>query len=1640
MVRPGRSAAVPVISQSTEYGPRVLLVSGQHVQADSKTYVDNFWKGEDSHPHLLKSVGEAYGRVVLGQDSGVITSGLEGSIGTVSSHLYALSKRTRQAPKKTRAQKAILNVGTVLEAFIPHDPVYAEYQFGADGLVGLKVISYRAGNELSVVDLVRNGLTSDECTEFGVKSQQGTGTETLRGAMKAVGIGRRLQKKVFGVLVGIDALRHIEFMESGKQACAIRNLDQLDTAASLLGFDSRTLFGALTTQTTRIGRDVASLLLDKSGAERNKTQLVESIYAKLVSWLLAHLNKTLCRAETEWTNYLGVLATPSFTSTATLGGLVQNFGVEVLAQWVRERNAGTTSSGVDELIKGVLNVVERGSLDSQLTQQIYALFASSPAFITTANGFGIRHSNGLEITYDINGMTFSNLLTDFTLASQSTNAFFCTLLSTPTTQTVTEGFCTPFVELMGMMSELPAWIVLYAPTTEAANRIVDAYALKSIVPTRYTVSVPCTAFVERYATVLDLADGDILKAVTAKGWTDQVNVSSETVEMTELVWRRLELPLTRTEMTISTLDRSMLGDDDCTSCYDSEVEESFAVPAVKMSQETLKMDVELGYPVITTVKDEKPKTTDATGTRRRWLACVWTSTFCVPPAFLALCGRMKQTDRQIAWREKVALCLIILAMNAVILFFIVGLGFVLCPKTTDLSSGEISNRHNLDGKATVHMYGSYYVVPEIWTQHYENGWQSSQAGFWKATTLGQDVSQLFPKVTGADNHFAELCPGFAQPATWAQFPADVVSSLFSNGAWFPHKYATLVGKAATMKKGAVVWDKASMQEKAKALNSKFIVAYDRVYDVSSLYLGNYYDTIKITGGGVNFLGPYVSQVMDKFTTDKNLGTDATAAFELLRRNDTQAWTDTLTCMQGLFYVGNVDHRNDIQCQIPNYIMVAASCIVVSVIGFKFLAALQFGGKRQPEDHDKFVICQVPCYTEGEGSLLRTLQSLAKLTYDDKHKLLFVICDGMIIGSGNDRPTPRIVLDILGVDASVDPEALPFESLGDGNKQLNMGKVYSGLYEIEGHIVPYIVVVKVGKPSERQRPGNRGKRDSQLILMRFLSRVHFNQSMNPLELELYHQMKNVIGVDPSFYEYAFMVDADTEVFPDSLNRLVSNMARDSKIAGICGETQISNEKDSWVSMIQVYEYFISHHMAKAFESLFGSVTCLPGCFCMYRIRSPVKNVPLLVAPGVVKDYSENTVDTLHLKNLLHLGEDRYLTTLMLKHFPNMKTTFTPHAKCKTNAPDKWAVLLSQRRRWINSTVHNLLELLWLPEMCGFCFFSMRFVVFIDLFATFVQPAALVYIIYLVWSITSGYETQFPLISIILIAAIYGFQMVIFLMKREWQHIGWMLIYMLAMPIFGVYIPLYSFWHFDDFSWGNTRRVVEGDGQVVEKVVQEEPFDPSSIVLAKWSDFETDRMEKSELSSPRSASDSGRPKTLQVAAAAYPASVYGGSVYGGGGSQYGGPYQQYPSLSRSVSPYPQQHPSLPRPVSPYPQHHSLSRSEYANMPYPVAAPFPPDHRMSYGLHYPSSPNDIPSPYNLSPPTRRPSITSSVGGDPRSLPSDDEILTQVRHILASANLMSITKKSVRDELSHTFGVDISAKKEWVHRCIDGVLKGEL
>lgn len=408
---------------------------------------------------------------------------------------------------------------------------------------------------------------------------------------------------------------------------------------------------------------------------------------------------------------------------------------------------------------------------------------------------------------------------------------------------------------------------------------------------------------------------------------------------------------------------------------------------------------------------------------------------------------------------------------------------------------------------------------------------------------------------------------------------------------------------------------------------------------------------------------------------------------------------------------------------------------------------------------------------------------------------------------------RRKLEILGVDSAVS-ESFCYHSTGTLERAYNYAKVYSGLYECSGQRIPFVLVIKVGSGDEVFKPGNRGKRDSQLLLLYFLSNVNQRLPLSPLEVELYHHFNDIIGVHPGFYEYVMMVDADTEVAPDSLARMVEVCLDGRSVVGVCGESRLSNEKASWVTMIQVYEYFVSHNLSKAFESLFGNVTCLPGCFCLIRLKTGSK--PILLKPDILRAYGKRDIVTLHEQNLLTLGEDRYLTTLLLKHFPGMSLSFCNQAMCKTKVPDTWPALLSQRRRWINSAIHNLAELLLLPNLCGFCCFSMRFMVSFDLFGSLVMPASVIYLAYLLYQSMASQHSA-SIISLMLMCLVYSMQSIIFLGRREWEYAGWMIIHILALPITGFVIPVYACWHFDDFTWDGMDSEAESlDCKVVKAV--------------------------------------------------------------------------------------------------------------------------------------------------------------------------------------------------------------------------------
>ncbi|KAF2750892.1 glycosyltransferase family 2 protein [Sporormia fimetaria CBS 119925] len=507
------------------------------------------------------------------------------------------------------------------------------------------------------------------------------------------------------------------------------------------------------------------------------------------------------------------------------------------------------------------------------------------------------------------------------------------------------------------------------------------------------------------------------------------------------------------------------------------------------------------------------------------------------------------------------------------------------------------------------------------------------------------------------------------------------------------------------------------------------------------------------------------------------------------------------------------------------------------------------------------ICLVTAYSEGAEGLRTTLDSIATTDYPNSHKIILVICDGMIKGKGEELTTPEIALGMMKDHAVLPHEvqAFSYVAVASGSKRHNMAKIYSGFYDYgedtriateKQQRVPMMVVVKCGTPdeAEQSKPGNRGKRDSQIILMSFLQKVMFDERMTELEFEMFNGIWKITGISPDFYEMVLMVDADTKVFPDSLTHMISAMVKDPEVMGLCGETKIANKRDSWVSMIQVFEYFISHHLSKSFESVFGGVTCLPGCFCMYRIKAPKGGqnywVPILANPDVVEHYSENVVDTLHKKNLLLLGEDRYLSTLMLKTFPKRKQVFVPQAVCKTTVPDKFKVLLSQRRRWINSTVHNLMELVLVRDLCGTFCFSMQFVVFIELVGTLVLPAAIAFTFYLIAIAIKAAitNTAAPLIPLILLALILGLPAVLIVVTaHRWSYIAWMLIYLLSLPIWNFVLPTYAYWKFDDFSWGDTRKTA-GEKTKKAGIEYEGEFDSSKITMKRWHDFEAERRMK------------------------------------------------------------------------------------------------------------------------------------------------------------------------------------------------------
>ncbi|KAJ9065192.1 hypothetical protein DSO57_1022226 [Entomophthora muscae] len=544
----------------------------------------------------------------------------------------------------------------------------------------------------------------------------------------------------------------------------------------------------------------------------------------------------------------------------------------------------------------------------------------------------------------------------------------------------------------------------------------------------YTACYSHEDFTSRYGVVLGPMGVDptrpAIQAIEAAraifGWgNEKLAIGNQYAYLSDDAWRDLEDNLRAFEK--GQLAPVFGKDDDARSNYsDDNASVISEIPVGDFKLTRAANELALNDEKVASIQapeDDQP--TPKTKTRRLWVCCTWALTWWLPSFFLTCCGRMKRPDVRMAWREKVALCIIILFLCLMVLAFVILFNPLICPSRAIFSPSEVTIRDPED-EVLSYLYGKVYNLAAY--DPFRKGHYNEPRSKILEEFGGKDMAEIFPM------QISSLCQRWDGQPISPQVQFTNTSRTLqltrhdhryfeaTEGSYNPNWLQGVVNnKLKGAKVGDLAYDATYVQDQAYQVGGRRWVIYRdsslkkpllKIYDITP------YTTPLIIArpneakddiDEAQFLHPEFM----KLVNDLN-GKDVTKAFDtqLLMGPQNRAAKKILKdCLDSAFYAGMVDDRRSFRCMFAQYLLLALSIFLFIILFSKFVASLQLSSRPEPEDHDKFVLCNVPCYTEDEDSLRLTLESLAALKYDDKRKLLFVISDGMVVGGGNDTPTP-----------------------------------------------------------------------------------------------------------------------------------------------------------------------------------------------------------------------------------------------------------------------------------------------------------------------------------------------------------------------------------------------------------------------------------------------------------------------------------------------------------------------------------------------------------------------------------------------------------------------------------------------------------
>ena len=242
-----------------------------------------------------------------------------------------------------------------------------------------------------------------------------------------------------------------------------------------------------------------------------------------------------------------------------------------------------------------------------------------------------------------------------------------------------------------------------------------------------------------------------------------------------------------------------------------------------------------------------------------------------------------------------------------------------------------------------------------------------------------------------------------------------------------------------------------------------------------------------------------------------------------------------------------------------------------------------------------------------------------------------------------------------------------------------------------------------------------------------------------------------GVLNSKNEIMVFVDSDSFVGKDSVRLIVEHFLADKEVGAVSGNTLVENYDVNLLTKMQSARYGVSYDVFKTAESVFGTVTCCPGCFSAYR-RTAIMEV------------IDRWLNQMFLGTRSTFGDDRSLTNFVLRSW---KVVYCRAAVATTIVPEKYKQFFKQQLRWKKSWVRegmNAGSFIW--KKCPIASISFYTNLIIPIAGPFILLRVLVYD-----AILHGQTPIFFMIGVIAMSLLFGIYYYMIYPNKYWYYVAY-----------------------------------------------------------------------------------------------------------------------------------------------------------------------------------------------------------------------------------------------------------------------------